>query len=160
MTGAIIIPFVPPIPKEGAQRGTPEWARRVIQMERAWHRETDTRHRAYRVRFDELLKRGRIMKPFFVPAGRGYEGIAITEARQVVWDCLPDFGPAERELIVAVKAHDTAHKQWRSRRTAARHRARQETNMDELNPEPPGVEDFFTACGVLNIDSREARRYE
>ena len=160
MNSATIIPFVPPIPKEGAQRGTPEWARRIIQMEQAWGREINTRHRAYSVRFDELLKRGRIMKPVFVFAGEDYDRIAITEARKVIWDCLPDIGPAERELIVAVKAHDTVHKQWRSRRTAARHRARQETNMDEPWPEPPGVEDFFTACGVLNIDSREARRYE
>ena len=160
MTGAIIIPFVPPIPKEGAQRGTREWARRIIQMERAWSREIDTKHRAYRTRFDELLKRHRIMKPAFLFAGACYEGITTTEARQVIWDCLPDIGPAERELIVAVKEYDKTRKQWRSRRTAAQHRVRQETNMDEPWPEPPGAEDFFTACGILNIDSREARRYE
>ena len=160
MTGAIIIPFVPPIPKEGAQRGTPEWARRIIQMERAWSREIDTNHRAYRTHFDELLKYHRIMKPVFVFAGAGYEGITTTEARQVIWDCLPDFGPAERELIIAVKEHDGVRIQWRSRREAARRRARRETNMDEPYPEWPIGEDFFAACGVLNIDSREARRYE
>ena len=160
MTGAIIIPFVPPIPKEGAQRGTREWARRIIQMERAWRREINTRHRAYGALFDELLKRRRIMKPVFVFAGTGYDGITITEARQVVWDCLPDFGPAERELIIAVKEHDKTHKQWRSRRHAVRRRARRETNMDEPHPVPADVEDFFAACGVLNIDMREARRYE
>ncbi len=160
MTGATIIPFAPPIPKEGAQRGTPEWARRIIQMERAWAREINTRHRAYRARFDELLKRNRIMRPVFVFVGEGYDGIAITEARQVIWDRLPDIGPAERELIVAVKEYDRVRKQWRSRRMTARQRARQETNMDEPYPEPPVTEDFFTACEVLNIDCREARRYE
>lgn len=160
MTGATIIPFVPPVPKEGAQRGSREWARRIIQMERAGSRELNTRHRAYDALFDELLKRRRIMKPVFVFASGRYEGIAITEARQVIWDCLPDIGPAERELIVAVKEHDKIHKQWRGRRTAVRLRARRETNMDEPYPEPPVTEDFFAACGVLNIDMREARRYE
>lgn len=160
MTGAIIIPFVPPIPKEGAQRGTPEWASRIIQMERAWSRETDSRHRAYRAHLDELLKRGRIMKPVFAPAGAGYDGIAITEARKVIWGCLPDIGPGERELIIAVKEYDKTYKQWRSRRAAVDSRARRETNMDEPYPEWPIGEDFFAACGVLNIDSREARRYE
>ena len=160
MTGAIIIPFARPIPKEGAQRGTSGWARRIIQMERARARENNTRHRAYEARFDELLKRGRITKPVFVFAGEDYDRIAITEARKVIWDCLPDIGPAERELIVAVKEYDGACKQWRSRRTAAQHRARQESNMDEPCPEPPVFEDFFTACEVLNIDLREARRYE
>ena len=47
-----------------------------------------------------------------------------------------------------------------SRRTAARHRARKETNMDEPYPKLPEPEDFFTACEALNIDCREARRYE
>ena len=100
------------------------------------------------------------MKPVFVFAGEDYDRIAITEARKVIWDCLPDIGPAERELIVAVKAHDTAHKQWRSRRTAYRHQARRETNMDGPYPEWPIGEDFFAACRVLNVDCREARRYE
>ena len=158
MTGATIIPFVPPIPKEGAQRGSPEWARRIIQMERAHWREMGARSSACGARFNELLKGNQIMKPVFVPAGEGYEGIPITEARKVIWDRLPDIRPAERELIVAVKEHDTAHKQWRNRRAAAKHRARQETNMEEPHPELPEVEDFFTACEVLNIDCREARR--
>lgn len=157
MTSAIIIPFARPTPKEGAQRGTPEWARRIIQMDRAYFREMDIRHRAYDARLDELLKRGRIMKPVFVFAGEDYDRIAITEARKVIWDCLPDIGPAERELIVAVKEYDTAHRQWRSRRTAARHRARQETNMDESYPEWPRWQDINAACEVLGIDRRASR---
>ena len=159
MNSATIIPFVPPIPKEGAQRGTQEWARRIIQMERAWARDIHAKHRAYDARFDELLRRGQIMKPVFVSAGEGYEGISRPDARKVIWGCLPDIGPAERELIIAVKEHDKVYIQWRSRRTAARHRARQETNMDEPCPKPPGVQNFFAACGILNIDRREALRF-
>jgi hypothetical protein len=66
------------------------------------HQKWDGKKRA------DIRRRREFPKPKFVPAGVGYQDLTAPQARQVIKEKCPDFGPEEVKLARAIKAYEAA----------------------------------------------------
>ncbi|MQA65029.1 MAG: hypothetical protein GEU76_03875 [Alphaproteobacteria bacterium] len=74
----------------------------------------------------EVLARERAkfgLLPKFQYAAKPYAGISATEARKVIWNAVPNFGPDEMALAVAFKEYERVRKAWDAANREAHARA-------------------------------------